>query len=105
MSPDFIVPIPPAEQAAGVIGRDTATAGYKTLYETGVLLLRGIFPEGQIEALHREFLARFGARDLAAMEAQARLPPPNPVLPVGGARFELAMRLNGPFGDPALLAN
>ena len=105
MSADFIVPISPAEQAAGVVSRETATAGYKALYETGVVLLRGVFPAAQIAALHREFLARFGASDLAALEAQAKNPPPNPVLPVGGARFELAMRLNGAFGQPALLAN
>jgi hypothetical protein len=105
MSANFIVEIPSAERQAGVIGRDTATAAYKILHETGALLLRDVFAPAQIDVLHQEFMTRLGGNDLASLEARAKNPPPNPVLPVGGARFELAMRLNGPFGDPALLAN
>src|SRR5690606_34486470 len=33
------------------------------------------------------------------------LPPPSPVMQVGGSRFELAVPMTGAFGDPSFFAN
>lgn len=100
-----MIPVSEQERREGRLLPDKAHAAVLALAKHGCLVLRAAFPAGFIDALHDEFLSRYGAFDLAAMRAEAAKPPPNPILEVGTARFEIAVRMTSGFGRPELLAN
>jgi hypothetical protein len=100
-----VVTVSQAEREQNALNQDTAFAAHKALYEAGAVVLRGAFPVPMIDALHREFAGRYGNLDQEKMLAQSQQPPPNPVQKVGDARYELAIRMNGGFGQMKLLAN
>jgi Phytanoyl-CoA dioxygenase (PhyH) len=102
---DWVVVVPDNESAQGQIHPNTASAAYASLQVHGCVLLRGAFAPATIEAMHAEYLAQFGAMDSAAMEDQARKPPPNPVFRVGDARYDILLRMTGAFGRPDVFAN
>ena len=83
----------------------TADAAYAALRTRGVALLRGVFPDGVADALHREYRARYGDMSLAQMAEEAEKPAPNPFLHVGAARYDIALRMEGLFGAPEIFAN
>ncbi len=94
-----------SERDSGVLGRDAGMSVYKALAENGVAILRGLFSAAMIDGLYREFAARFGNFDAAAMQALSERPPPNPIQKNGDGRFEMVMRMSGGFAQPQLLAN
>lgn len=100
-----IVPVSPNERSQGRLSQAANVAAVTALHEQGAVVLRGVFGTEAIDALYQEFSARYGGLDLAAMEARACAPPPNPIEKVGDGRFELAMRMTGAFGKPELFAN
>jgi hypothetical protein len=100
-----VVPVSEAERARGALGQDVARTAYEAIHETGVVILRDVFPVAAIDAVHGEFSARYGGFDLARMLAQSQKTPPNPIQKVGEGRFEIAMRMTGAFGQPGLFAN
>lgn len=102
---DWIVPVSSSESVAGVLAPATADAAYEALRTRGCALLRGVFPDGAIDALHREYLARFGAMSEPQMAEQAAKPAPNPFLHVGTARYDIALQMTGLFGAPEIFAN
>ena len=53
-----------------------------------------------IDAMHQEYVARYGDLDAHGMREQSTRPPPNPIDPRGTARFEITMRMSGAFGRP-----
>ena len=83
----------------------TADAAYAALRKRGLALLRGAFPVSVIDAVYREFLARFGHMDRQQMSDEAAKPPPNPFLEVGTGRFDIAPRMTGAFGAHEFFAN
>jgi hypothetical protein len=100
-----IVNVSGAERLAGVLTPDANVAAVTALHEEGVVILRGGFDRHAIDALYSEFSTRYGGLDLAGMEARAQQPPPNAIQKVGDGRFEIALRMSGVFGKPALFAN
>ena len=84
---------------------ETANTAYLKLFEHGCVVLRDVFPKLSIDALYAEFMSRHGALDAQQMEQRAAMPAPNRILKVGNARYEIAMRMNGVFGDPDVFAN
>jgi ectoine hydroxylase-related dioxygenase (phytanoyl-CoA dioxygenase family) len=96
---DWIVAASASEHAEG---RDAARAAF---HEHGCILLRGALPAAAVEAMHREFMSRFGALSYAAMETEAAKPPPNRFLRVGGARYDIVVPMTGAFGNPEVFAN
>jgi hypothetical protein len=102
---DWIVQVAAGESAGREFAPETEAAAHAAFREHGCVLLRGMFPTATIEALHREYLARYGTLDMAAMGAEADKPPPNRFLGVGGARCDITLRMSGAFGDPDVFAN
>jgi hypothetical protein len=101
---DFIIPISDAERAQGDLNPSTARAVHVAMASHGVAILRGAFAIDTVDAMRHEFEAQFGGLDLAAIKALADQPPPTAVTEVGGARFEIVLRMRGAFG-PAAFAN
>jgi hypothetical protein len=99
-----VIPVSEFERSKGVLNPDTNFAGVRALHEEGAVVLRGAFPPDFIGQLHGEFVARYGGLDLTAMLAQSQLPMPNPIQKVGDGRFEIALRMTGLFGHPAVFA-
>jgi ectoine hydroxylase-related dioxygenase (phytanoyl-CoA dioxygenase family) len=102
---DWIIPVSPQERAGRVLAPATAEAAYAALRTRGCALLRGVFPEPVIDALNREYRARYGGMDRPAMAAEAAKPAPNPFLEVGDARYDIAPRMDGVFAAPEIFAN
>lgn len=100
-----IIPVTDGERAAGMLAQDSSLSTYKALAENGVAILRGLLLPAMIDALYREFAARFGNFDGAMMQAMSERPPPNPIQKNGDGRFEMVMRMSGGFGQPVLFAN
>lgn len=99
-----IVPISGDERARGEPTQETIRAGYTALHEQGAVILRGAFAPEFIDELAGEFRARL-PQDQAGMLALSTRPLPNPIQKVGDGRFEIAMRMTGPYGQPAMFAN
>jgi Phytanoyl-CoA dioxygenase (PhyH)/SEC-C motif len=102
---DWIVQVAAGETAGGALAPQTEAAAHAAFREHGCVLLRGMFPPATIEAMHREYLVRYGTLDMDAMGVEADKPPPNRFLAVGGARCDITLRMSGAFGEPAVFAN
>ncbi len=102
---DWVVTVSPDETASGELAPETDKAAHAAFEENGCVLLRGAFPLATIEAMQRDYVSQFGVLDLAAMRAEAAKPPPNRFLEVGGARYDITLRMTDAFGAPAAFAN
>jgi len=102
---DWVVVVSPSEAAEGKLAPATEAAARAALDEHGCMLLRGAFPSATIEAMHGEYLSQFGMLDLAAMESEAKKPPPNRHIGVGPARYDSTLRMTGTFGRMDVFAN
>jgi hypothetical protein len=102
---DWVVGLSKDETAQGVIHPDNASAAYASMQAHGCVLLQRAFEPAAIEAMHREYVARFGALDPPAMRAAAAKPPPNRLLEVGPARYDITLRMTGAFGRPEIFAH
>src|SRR5580704_9239831 len=102
---DWVIAVSPNEAASGQLAPETEKAAQAAFEEHGCVLLRGAFPLATIEAMNSEYVAQFGALDLAAMRAEAAKPPPNRFLEVGGARYDITVQMTDAFGTPDAFAN
>jgi phytanoyl-CoA dioxygenase PhyH len=100
-----IVPVSEAERGRGALTRETTLIALTGLHEAGAVVLRGAYTPALIDQMYGEFCARYGGQGLAGMSALAQAPFPNPIQKVGDARFEIAMRMSGIYGQPAVFAN
>jgi hypothetical protein len=100
-----VVQISEAERGRGTLTQETTLAALTALHEGGAVVLRGVFSTNFIDQLYGEFCKRYGGEGLAGMSALAQAAFPNPIQKVGDGRFEIAMRMTGPFGQPFLFAN
>jgi Phytanoyl-CoA dioxygenase (PhyH) len=102
---DWVVAVSPSEAAGGELTPETEAAARAALHEHGCILLRGAFPPATIEAMHREYVSQLGTLDLAAMETESLKPPPNRLIGVGRARYDITLRMTGAFGGTEVFAN
>jgi hypothetical protein len=102
---DWVVAVSASENASGELTPENESAAHAAFQEHGCVLLRGAFPPAIVDAMYREYAAQLGTLDLATMRAQAEKPPPNRLIGVGGARYDITLRMTGPFGSPEVLAN
>jgi hypothetical protein len=102
---DWVVAVSANETAGGELTPETDAAARAALQEHGCILLRGAFPAATIDAMYQEYAAQLGTLDLAAIEAEAKKPPPNRIMYVGGARYDTTLRMTGTFGRPDVFAN
>ena len=93
------------ERARGQLLPETQRAAHAAFHKHGCLLLRGVFAPPLIDAMHQDYVARYGALDAGSMLEQSRRPVPNPVCACGKARFEITLRMSGAFGRPDGFAN
>jgi len=105
MMTDWVVAVPPREAAGGALSSDTATAAYASLEKHGCVLLRGAFSPALIDAMHREYMVQLGGLDAAQMQSLSERPPPNRIGWVGGARYDIILRMTGAFARPEVFAN
>ena len=94
---DWVVAVSASETAGGELTPETDAAARAALQEHGCILLRGAFPAATIEAMYQEYAAQLGTLDLAAIEAEAKKPPPNRIMYVGGARYDTTLRMTGTY--------
>ncbi len=71
----------------------------------GFAVIRGALPVELVSALHDEYQARYGDLSGDAMRAAALRGGANPVLEVGPRRYEIGVRVTGPFRDPRVFAS
>lgn len=102
---NWIVPVSSEESGKGKLLPQSESAAHASLTSNGCVILRGVFSTSTIDALHREYLAQFGAMNARQMTDQAGKPLPNIFLEVGDARFEITPRMVGAFGSPDVFAN
>jgi hypothetical protein len=102
---DWFVAVSASESAGGALTPETEAAARAALHEHGCILLRGAFPPATIDAMYREYVAQLGTLDLAAMETESMKPPPNRLAGVGGARYDITVRMTGAFGRTEVFAN
>jgi hypothetical protein len=102
---DWIVPVSASETASGELAAATASAAHAAFDQHGCVLLRGAFSPATIEAMHREYMAQFGTLDWVGMQAESEKPSPNRFLRVGGARYDITLRMTGAFGKVEVFAN
>jgi hypothetical protein len=102
---DWVVAVSEAETASEELAAETASRASAAFDEHGCVLLRGAFAPAIVEAMHRDYLAQFGSLDWTGMQREADKPPPNRFLRVGGARYDITLRMTGAFGKPEVFAN
>lgn len=102
---DWIIPVSTSESSSGQLSPQTLREALAAFREYGGILLRGVFKPSIIDAMYRDYTARYGAYDAGAMHDEALKTPPNSILKVGEARYEIALRMNGEFGSPHVLSN
>ena len=102
---EWMVALSADERARGQLSPETVGAAHAALRKHGCLVLPGVVPVPLIDAMHQDYVARYGALDVQGMLEQSQRPSPNPVCPRGRARFEITMRMTGAFGRPEGFAN
>jgi hypothetical protein len=102
---DWVVAVSPSEAAAGAMAPETEGAAHAAMQEHGCLLLRGAFPPATIDAMYHEFVSQLGALNAAEMQRVAERPPPNRFAGVGGARYDVTLRMTGAFSRTEVFAN
>jgi hypothetical protein len=102
---EWIVAPSADECARGQLLPETQREAHAAFHTHGCLLLRGVFPPPFVDAMHQDYVARYGALDAHSMLEQSQRPVPNPVYACGKARFEITLRMTGAFGRPDGFAN
>jgi hypothetical protein len=102
---EWIVAPSADERARGQLHPEAQAAAQAAFRKHGCLMLPGVLPLPLVDAMHREYVARYGALDAHGMFEQSQRPSPNPIGPRGKARYEITLRMNGAFGLPAVFAN
>jgi Phytanoyl-CoA dioxygenase (PhyH)/SEC-C motif len=102
---EWMVAPSPEERARGQLLPEVQREAHAAFHKHGCLLLRDVFALPLIDAMHQDYVARYGNLDADGMREQSTRPPPNPIDPRGAARFEITMRMSGAFGRPEGFAN
>jgi hypothetical protein len=102
---DWIVTVPPGEAASGAFSAETERLAHGAFDEHGVVLLRGAYPLSTVEAMHADFVSQFGQLDWMGMQREAEKPAPNRFIRVGGARYDITLRMKGAYGRAEVFAN
>jgi hypothetical protein len=93
------------ERARGQLLPEALAGAHAAFSEHGCLLLRDVFPLPFIDAMHQEYIARYGGLDERGMNEQATRPAPNPIDARGKARFEITLRMTEAFCRPEVFTN
>ena len=101
----LVVCVSEEEKACRALAPETEGAARAAIGAHGFVLLRNVFALHAIEAMYRDYLARYGAISLHDMQERAKQPPPNRFVYRGQARYQITPTLNGAFASPQVYAN
>jgi hypothetical protein len=104
LPPQMAVAVSAEDRARGQLQPEALRAAHGALHAHGCLLLRGLFAPAAMDAMHQDYVARYGA-DKHAMAELASRPVPNPIRPSGDGRFEVTLRMSGAFLRLDVFAN
>jgi hypothetical protein len=102
---DMVVTLSAEDRARGQWHPDVLRRAHVAFHAHGCLLLRGLFPPAAMDAMHLDYVSRYGALDKSQMLELGLRPVPNPIRPSGDGRFEITLRMNGAFLRPDVFAN
>src|SRR5260370_35022781 len=102
---EWIVAPSADERARGQLLPESLRAAHAAFRKHGCLLLPGVLSPPLIDAMHQDYVARYGVLDAGGMLEQSQRPVPNPIGPRGNARSESTLRISGPFAKPAVLCD
>jgi ectoine hydroxylase-related dioxygenase (phytanoyl-CoA dioxygenase family) len=102
---DLVVAVSAEERARGQLLPDTEREAYAAFRQHGCLLLRGALAAPLVDAMFRDYVARYGEMGARGMREQALKSPPNPFVARSAERYQITPRMNGAFGAPAVFAN
>src|SRR5215831_5727734 len=105
LPPDMVVAVSTEERARGQLHPEAQRAALAAFHAHGCLLLRGLFAPAAMDAMHHDYVSRYGALDKHAMLEIGRRPSPNPIRLSGEGRFEVTLRMNGAFLQPDVFAS
>jgi len=105
LPPDMVVAVSAEDRARGQLPPEALRAAHAAFHTHGCLLLRGLFSPAAMDAMHQDYVARYGTLDRRAMSELAARPVPNPIRPSGEGRFEVTLRMSGAFLRPDVFAN
>jgi hypothetical protein len=105
LPPDMVLKVSAEDRARGQLPPETLRAAHAAFHAHGCLLLRGLFSPAAMDAMHQDYVARYGTLDRRALSELAARPVPNPIRPSGDGRFEVTLRMSGAFLRPDVFAN
>jgi ectoine hydroxylase-related dioxygenase (phytanoyl-CoA dioxygenase family) len=97
---DLTVAVSPDERARGQLSPETGREAGAAFRKHGCAILSGAFSPAIIDAMYRDFLARYGTLDARAMKAA-----PDTFVARGEGRYQITPRLSGALGTPEVFAN
>jgi hypothetical protein len=102
---ESIIAVSTDDLARGRIDAEAEHGALAAFRTHGCLVLRGVFPPALIDAMHADYMARYGALDASAMLERSMRPPPNPIFARGEGRFQITPRMSGAFAAPGIFAS
>jgi len=105
LPPGMLVEVSGEERARGQLPPEALRSAHAAFHAHGCLLLRGLFAPAAMDAMHQDYVSRYGGFDKHAMASLAARPVPNPIRPSGDGRFEVTLRMSGAFLRPDVFAN
>jgi hypothetical protein len=102
---EWIVAPSADERARGQLLPETERQAHAAFHRHGCLLLPGVFSLPVIEAMHQDYVSRYGVLDARGMHEVAERPVPNPIRASGRARYEITLRMSGAFARPEVFVN
>jgi hypothetical protein len=102
---ESILAVSADERARGRLDAEVERGALAAFRSHGCLVLRGALAPALIDAMHADYMARYGALDANAMRERALLPPPNPIIARGEGRFQITPRMTGAFAAPGIFAS
>jgi hypothetical protein len=92
-----VVDLGPGERSTAVASKETLLRAFTAMRRFGFAQLNDVFPPDFIEALRRQYVARYLSRGEEALAGSS--------LQVGHRRFMVTVEVSGVFNDPLLYAN
>jgi hypothetical protein len=102
---DLTIAVSADERIRGQLLPETERVACAAFRNHGCAILRGVFAPSLIEAMHRDYLVRYGALDTPEAFRQAMKSAPSTFAARGEARFQITPRLSGALGAPEVFAN
>jgi hypothetical protein len=102
---ESVIAVSADARARGRLDAEAERGALAAFRAQGCVVLRGAFAPAFIDAMHADYMARYGMLDARAMGERAMLAPPNPIIARGEGRFQITPRMSGAFAAPGIFAS